>query len=125
MMQFTNFLQYNCSYLFLFVLLFSAIGHSTPVNPAEAAAIADLWYAMELNSGYLEITETEKAERFANMGNRQVFHMVSRDELLDAFPRERHVLAYIVKYIPNGFVVVSGDDRLEPLIVCSIESEFR
>jgi hypothetical protein len=35
------------------------------------------------------------------------------------------VLAFIVQYVPDGFVVVSGDDRIEPIMVCSAESRFR
>jgi hypothetical protein len=51
--------------------------------------------------------------------------MISKDELADVYPANQPVLAYIVKYDPSGFVVVSGDDRLEPIMVCSAESKFR
>jgi len=113
------------SRVLLFLILIVVKGFSAPIDPSEATAIADLWYTMELNSGYLKITETERANRFTQMGNRQVLYMVSKEELVDEFPIEQPVLAYIIKYTPNGFVVVSGDDRIEPIMVCSAESEFR
>jgi hypothetical protein len=112
-------------HILLCMALVVSKGRSAPVNPAEAAAIADLWYAMELNSGYLKIDETDKMERFLQMGNHEVLYMVSKDELLEAYPVNRSVLAYVIEYAPDGFVVVSGDDRIEPIMVCSAVSEFR
>jgi len=110
----------------LFVLVFvMSSGYGAPVGSNDAAAIADLWYAMELNSGYLKITEQERSMRFAQMENHEVLYMVSKDELLTTYPVDRTVLAYIIKYNPDGYVVVSGDDRIEPIMVCSAESEFR
>lgn len=109
----------------LFLTLIVMKGFSAPVSSNEATAIADLWYAMELNSGYLKITDTERTQRFLQMSNREVFYMVDKDELEETYPVDQPVLAYIVTYSPSGFVVVSGDDRLEPIMVCSAESEFR
>jgi hypothetical protein len=122
-----NFIQCNfsCPFLLAMLSLIFVNGFSAPISPGEATAIADLWYTMELNSGYLKITENEKANRFVSMGNREVLYMVSNDELVESYPVDRPVLAYIVKYVSNGFVVVSGDDRIEPIMVCSAESEFR
>ena len=122
-----NFFKFNftCPFLLALLCLISVDLYGAPISPGEATAIADLWYAMELNSGYLNISDTERADRFTNMGNRQVLYMVSKDELVEEYPAERPVLAYIVKYNPKGFVVVSGDDRIEPLMVCSVESKFR
>ena len=116
---------YYCPYIILLLALITVTGFGAPVNPGEALAIADVWYAMELNSGNLKITEKEKAERIARIGNHRVSYMVSRDELTEEYPAGRTVLAYIVEYVPNGFAVVSGDDRIAPLMVCSAESEFR
>jgi hypothetical protein len=117
--------NYAGAFLLALLGLFCGNGSGAPVNPAEAIAVADTWYAMELNSGYLKITEAEKTDRFAKMGNCQVLYMVSKDDLADVYPANQTVLAYIVKYEPDGFVVVSGDDRLEPIMVCSAESKFR
>lgn len=122
-----NFLKGNFTgpILLITLSLFVINGFSAPVTPSEATAIADVWYAMELNSGYLKITGTERASRFAGIGNHRVQYMVSKDDLVDEYPAGRQVLAYIVTYEPDGFVVVSGDDRIEPIMVCSAESRFR
>ena len=117
--------NFTCSFLFACFILITTAGFSAPVNPGEATAIANLWYAMELNSGYLKISEAERTNRLSSMANRQVMYLVSADELLEEFPPNRPVLAYIIKYPPHGFVVVSGDDRIEPIMVFSTESEFR
>ncbi|HEX7318786.1 MAG TPA: C10 family peptidase [bacterium] len=101
------------------------IGFSAPVTPTEATAIADVWYAMELNSGHLKMEESERSSRLSGIKDQQVMYLVSADELLDEYPHDRSVLAYIVIFKPNGFVVVSGDDRIEPLMVCSADSRFR
>ena len=51
------------------------------VGPNEAVAVADLWYAMELNSGHLELDLGEKAARLADLNKRQVLYLLSRDNL--------------------------------------------
>ena len=94
--------------ILLFLALALTSGYSAPVTPNEAIAIADLWYAMELNSGYLKITDTERTQRFQQMGNREVYYMVDKDELEETYPVDRPVFAYIITYSPDGFVVVSS-----------------
>ena len=117
---------YSVPLLLLFALSIGVTsGFSTLVDADEAVAVADLWYSMELNSGYLKIDEAERAERVAGVRNRQLLYLVSKDDLLDSPPDDGEILAYVIKYKPTGFVVVSGEDRLEPIIVFNAESEFR
>lgn len=127
MMRVENLFKFNCTCSFLLAVSVLTItgGFGAPIGPGEAATVADLWFTMELNSGYLKMTEAEKADALASVGNRQVLYMVSADELVQEYPAERPVLAYVVKYNPKGFVVVSGDDRIEPLMICSAVSGFR
>jgi hypothetical protein len=124
MERFKTAIHYRCLHVIILIAMTLAVGHGAPVSPDEAVAIADLWYSMELNSGYLKIAEEEKIERFAQMGNHEVHYMVADDELLDVCPADRSVLAYIVAYFPSGFVVISGDDRIKPVLVHSIDSKF-
>lgn len=114
------------SFLLLFPLMVKITnGFCAQVNKEEAAAVADLWYAMELNSGYIKIEKPEREERLKNVQNRQMFYMISKDELLDIPPVKDEVLAYVIKYDPSGYVIVSGDDRIEPIIVFDAKAEFR
>jgi hypothetical protein len=118
--------NYFTRFLFLFLLvLFTGRGYGAPVGPAEAAQVAKTWYAMELNSGHLEMEKSDRLNRLDRINETQLMYLVSADEMLDEYPRDRSVLAYIVLFQPNGFVVVSGDDRIEPLMVCSADSRFR
>ncbi|MFX1305138.1 MAG: C10 family peptidase [Promethearchaeota archaeon] len=94
------------------------------VSEEEAIAIADLWYTMELNSGYLDIAESERIERLSNLQNREVFYLVSGDKILDKTPEDGNVLAYIIRYEPSGFVVVAGTDRIQPIIAFDVKSAF-
>ncbi len=122
--------RFNRLFIFclsLVVILVTGVkdGLSAPVDAGEAISVADLWFAMELNSGYIKIDSKERAGRFDRMKKRQVFYMVSKDDLLDSQPSEGDVLAYVVKYEPTGYVVVSGDDRIEPIVVFDFVSTFR
>jgi hypothetical protein len=91
----------------------------------EAVAVADLWYAMELNSPHLRLGAGEKSARLAAVEKRHVYYLVSEQDLVDTDPGQGTVLAYVVEYKPKGFVVVSGDDELDPIVVFSVESGFR
>ena len=112
--------------LFLFALSLQPItAFGGLVHEGEAVAIADLWYAMELNSKHIRIAATEKADRLDNLQNRQVLYLVSKDDLVDTPPIRGDILAYIIKYDPSGFVIVSGEDRIIPILVFDATSEFR
>jgi hypothetical protein len=95
------------------------------VSEAEAVAVANAWYAMELNSGHVLLTAEERSNRLALLPARGVSYLASADTVLDVPPRGRTVLAYIVKYKPHGLVVVPGDDRLNAVLVFSLEDDFR
>lgn len=100
-------------------------GFSALVNEDEAIAVADIWYAMELNSGYAKMDETERVGRLGKLENHEVLYLVSKDDLRDSPPDKGEVLAYVVKYDPTGFVVIAGEDRIEPVVVFSVKSGFR
>ena len=113
-------------FIFISLMLNSfSNGYSAVVNENEAVEIANLWYAMELNSGYLKVDDVDRAARFSRLSRYQVLYLVSRDALLDTPPDKSEILAYVIKYEPSGFVVVSGEDHIQPIIVFSADSEFR
>lgn len=100
-------------------------GFCEQVLVKEAVAVADLWQACEINSEHNKQTPEEKAARIRQMKNRQVLYLVSGDELRAAPPEKGPVLAYVVEYKPKGFVVVSGEDRIEPVLVFNGNGMFR
>lgn len=103
----------------------SSYGSYGLVSEDEAVAIAELWIAMELNSGYLKIDEAERLQRLSNLQNRTVLYLVSKDELRDTPPEKGNVLAYIIKYEPSGFVIIAGSDRIQPIIAFDARSTFK
>jgi len=115
--------------ILLFLILALYLGminvFSAPITKDEAVATANLWYAMELNSGYLKIDANERADRLSKLVNNNVLYLISKDDVLDSPPNMGDILAYIIKYDPNAFVIVSGEDRIEPIVVFSTDSEFR
>ncbi|MCK4678976.1 MAG: C10 family peptidase [Bacteroidales bacterium] len=104
---------------------FSNKAMGATVNETEALAIADLWYAMELNSGYLSIDPAEKEECLRNIPLHTIQYFIAEDQLLDYIPPDLPVLAYVITYYPNGYVIIPGDDRILPVIAFDVVSEFR
>jgi len=111
----------SASPLLLMLGLLGAPVLGAPVSQDEAVRVADLWYAMELNS---DNTRLDRAERMRLMPSREVLYLVAADSLFDTPLVDRPTLAYVVKYRPHGYVVVAGDDRLSPIMVFSTESDF-
>lgn len=93
------------------------------VDEAEAAALADHWFRQEV-SGFAKLTDDAKDQAIAAMQGRQVLYLVSKDDLVENRP-DGQVLAYVVKYRPSGYVIVSGEDRIQPIIAFSATDEFR
>lgn len=98
---------------------------SAPVTEDEAVAVADFWYTREINLPQLKMKAGERSFRMNAMKDKSVFYLVSKDQLNDKNPGLGKVLAYVVKYKPEGFVVVAGDDRIEPIIAFDVKCEFR
>jgi hypothetical protein len=107
------------------VLMASPGAFGAPVDEDEAVAAADLWFAMELNSSFAKLGDVERAARLDAMRDRQVLYLVSKDNLVEALHDRSRLWAYVVKYQPGGYVVVSADDRIKPVIAFDVKSEFR
>lgn len=110
---------------FLILPLILSAAWSATVSPNEAAAAADLWTAMELNSGYLKIPEAERLERLGRLPEHKIRYFTDKNTLTEAMPEIAQIRAYIVEYEPTGFVVVAADDRIEPVLVFSADARFR
>ena len=95
------------------------------VGEPEAVAIADFWYAMELNRIGPKIGQAELGERFDRLDERKVYYLDADNNLLDVPPIGARTQAYIIAYAPAGYVVVMGSDRFVPVLAFSAETEFR
>lgn len=99
--------------------------YSSPVSEDQAISIADTWYAMELNSGYLKIDSAERINRLRDIHLHRIQYMVSPLEIRDYLLTGEVPLVYIISYQPTGFVVVAGEDRILPVIAYDATTEFR
>ena len=111
-------------YLLILPLILSAAWSAT-VSPNEAAAVADLWTAMELNSGYMKIPENERLDRLAQILGHRVRYLTEKGVLLEQATDLAAVRAYVVEYEPLGFAIIAADDRIEPVLVFSCDAKFR
>jgi len=111
--------------LLLAAMLGAGVALAAPVTRDEAAAVADYWIAREIGSPRVRLADKQRADRLATLQDRQVLCLVEPDLLLDQPPKGAAVLAYVVKYRPSGYVIVSGEDRIQPIIAFSATDEFR
>lgn len=115
----------SCILVALLLLLMPRVPFCSPVNEQEATVTAQLWLTMEINSSQSEVYQAERAERLAALQQYEVLYLVSEQELVTSHPASGPVLAYVVKYKRGGFVVVSGDDRILPVIAFDLKTNFR
>ena len=100
-------------------------GRAAPVTADEAAAIATLWLKMELNSSHLVMSAEERTARLNGLNGAQLLCLLENDELVATPPQGAQVLAYVVIYAQDELVVVTADDRLEPVLVFNVQSPIR
>lgn len=114
-----------CTLVLIAIFLVSTSSFGAPITEKEAVAVADLWYASELNSSHVKLGAKERSARLALMEKRRVHYLLSKEDLEDTYPAGGKILAFVVEYKPKGFVVVSSDDRLDPIVVFSVRNSFR
>ena len=101
----------------------AGLGHH--VGAKEAADIADIWYAMEVNADFSELDEQERITRINNIDDKKVSYVFSDGIFGEEISSKKETAAYVFQYDPEGFVIVTGDDRMAPVLYFSIDSEFR
>jgi len=95
------------------------------IDEKTATTVADFWFASELNAENSRIEAAERAARLEQMQQRTVLYMISGKEVVDKRPDDASVLAYIIVYQPTGYVIVSGENRIEPIIAFDTASAFQ
>jgi hypothetical protein len=103
----------------------TSAARSATIGESEAVAVADWWYTRELSQSINSIPASERAARLAARERRQVHHVLDRDIVRRAAGKPADVLAYIVTYEPSGYVVVSGDDAVQPVLAFNVAGSFQ
>ncbi len=98
---------------------------SSSVTSVEALAVADLWYTREVNSGFVGLSQEDRGVRSEALNRHELHYLYSGGRLLTTPLRAEKALAYVVCYHPAGYVVVAGDDRIEPVIAFSVKFNYR
>lgn len=107
-------------------VFFTAVsGYAAPVSETEAVAVAKSWLAAEINSPNLKFDQNRRGMMLNKLTSPEVLYLVSQEDLVSERPPDKPVLAYVIKYQPGGYVVVSGDDRIDPIIAFDSQAEFR
>lgn len=103
-----------------------AMGRATgaPVSEGEAIALAELWYASEVSARTTDLPAAEKATRLANKTKHQVHYVLGRDNLQKNRKPGETPHAYVVTFEPTGFVVVSGEDSVQPVLAFNATGSF-
>ena len=94
------------------------------VDEEEAAAVADYWYAAELNAHTSALSVAEKLERYKGMAAAQMLYLAGIEDLREQPPIKGPVWAYVVVYQPSGCVIVSGDDSVPPVLFYNVKTRF-
>ncbi|HXR07432.1 MAG TPA: C10 family peptidase [Candidatus Acidoferrum sp.] len=95
------------------------------VTEAEAIRIAEWWYAAEVNAATTPLPAAEKQARVASKNKHDVSYILGRDNWQPARQAGDDVAAYVVAFQPSGFVVVSGEDALQPVLVFNALGSFQ
>lgn len=93
------------------------------VGEAEALRIADLWLVLEIGRAADDLSDEQQQAAVAALKRRSVLYIVEGGEMTAR--QSGAALAYVVVYEAGGFVVVSAEDRLEPVIAFNAAAPFR
>jgi len=109
------------------LVLAAAFGNAfgAVIDEKTATAVADFWFKSELNSENSKIEADERTARLEQMQQRTVLYMISSKDVVDKLPDGATVLAYVIVYQPTGYVIVSGENRIEPVIAFDVSSQFQ
>ena len=107
------------------VLLLGGVAGGAPINEQEAVAIAEKWYAAEVNAATTVMPAAEKQARVAASNKHEVSYILGRDNWQRTRKAGDEVAAYVVAFQPSGFVVVSGEDALQPVLVFNATGSFQ
>jgi hypothetical protein len=105
-------------------LLLGATAHATPVNEAEAVSVAEWWYSSEISASTTALPLAEKQQRLKARNRYQIHYLLGRDNVQRSHKPDESVMAFVVTFEPSGFVVVSGDDALQPVPVFNATGSF-
>ena len=89
-----------------------------------AAAVADAWLAAEIADPRLGLSTEERTALLGAFGQPLLTYVAADGRWLDAPPVESEVLGYIVSHPVSGFIVLTADDRLEPVLAFSALDPF-
>ncbi len=95
------------------------------VDVNEAVALAEVWLQREWDLYGGSPTGGRAAEREFRTESHNVYYLAEGGALLTDAPLGGPILAYVVTYVHGGFVAMTTDDRLEPLLAFDTEAAFR
>jgi hypothetical protein len=105
--------------------MFGSACRAAQIGENEAIALAEWWYANEINAKTTPLPEAEKQARVAGRSKHQVHYLLGANDLKANRKSTDAVSAYVIAFEPSGFVVISGEDALQPVLVFNATHRFR
>ena len=98
---------------------------AAPIDVPEAIPVAQAWLTAELSNPHLGLTPAELAARQVALKDPAVTVLASDGRWLDTPPTGADALGYVVSFPVGGYVLLTADDRLEPVLAFSALDPFR
>lgn len=114
-----------CFVLFAAALFGSQTAQAQAVDESEVVAVAQFWLTREFDARQPHTSESIRRERVEQLKEVAIAYLDARGEWHDRRPSDVRVLGYVVQFRTGGFVALSADERLEPVIGFDSHSLFR
>jgi hypothetical protein len=94
------------------------------ISRREAVAVAEHWYAREIRASTTPLTPPERRNRLEARTQHKVWVVIGRDTLAEESTNRAPITAYVVTFEPSGYVVVSGEDTMQPVLAFNVTASF-
>ncbi len=107
------------------MVLLNSPGAHARVSEDQALAIADLWLTLQINSHpTVRDAQGERQIRPAAFAPDQLWYYLTSGELVEQLYQGEQVSSYVITFAPTGFVVVSADESVSPIVMHNTRRDF-
>ena len=109
----------------LYVSSLASFGaYGAEVGQDEATAVAQWWLTEELQANWQKMQPAELANRQDALAEPTALPLLQDNGNYMASPGAQGASGYVVTFPEGGYVIVSGDDRMAPVLAFDLEARF-